>query len=176
LLQWRCPPETWHLKTPVHMLSIDALDAAYPDARFLWTHRDPADVLGSVCDLIAYTRSWVSDRDDSAELGEQQLRIWVEALRRAIAFRDRVGEQRFADIRHADLQTDPVGAFERTYHALGLPMSDRARAAMTSWASEHRRGDHGEHAFDLQSYRLTADRVRKEFGFYFDRFPQLAAA
>ena len=59
----------WHLKTPVHMLALDALDAAYPDARFLWTHRDPAEVLGSVCSLIAYTRSWVSDRDDSAELG-----------------------------------------------------------------------------------------------------------
>src|SRR6202023_1770131 len=81
LLQWHCPPRLWHLKTPVHMLSLDALTTAYPGAMFLWTHRDPADVLGSVCSLIAYTRSWVSDRDDSRELGAQQVELWSEALR-----------------------------------------------------------------------------------------------
>jgi hypothetical protein len=170
LLQWHCPPETWHLKTPVHMLSIDALNECYPDARFIWTHRDPADVMGSVCDLIAYCRSWVSDRDDSAGLGEQQLQIWTEALRRAIAFRDKVGETRFADIRHADLQTEPVAAFERAYDAIGLTMSDDARTAMRQWANEHHRGDQGEHLFDLRHYGLDAAGVRQSFAFYADRF------
>ena len=33
------------------MLSIDALDAVYPDARFVMTHRDVAKVLPSVCAL-----------------------------------------------------------------------------------------------------------------------------
>jgi subtilisin family serine protease len=42
---------------------------AYPNARFLWSHRDPAMVIGSVCSLIHYTRSWSSDRDDAAGLG-----------------------------------------------------------------------------------------------------------
>jgi hypothetical protein len=170
LLQWRCPPETWHLKTPVHMLSMDALNETYPDARFLWTHRDPAEVMGSVCDLIGYCRSWVSDRDDSAELGEQQLGIWTEALRRAIAFRDKVGESRFADIKHADLGTDPVGAFARAYDALGLAMSGAARTAITTWADDHHRGDHGEHVFDLSHFGLDATSVRNEFAFYLDRF------
>ena len=32
LLQWRCPPERWWLKTPAHMHSIDALNRVYPDA------------------------------------------------------------------------------------------------------------------------------------------------
>ena len=84
LLQWRCPPRLWHLKTPVHMLALEPLLESYPDARFLWTHRDPAEVLGSVCSLIAYTRSWVSDRTDS-DLGQEQVELWAEALRRAIA-------------------------------------------------------------------------------------------
>ena len=83
LLQWHCPPNLWHLKTPVHMFALGSLADAYPDAKFLWTHRDPAEVLGSVCSLIAYTRSWVSDRDDSAAIGEQQVELWREALVRA---------------------------------------------------------------------------------------------
>ena len=42
-----------------------------PNAKFLWSHRDPAKVLGSVCSLIAYVRSWSSDRKDPEELGRR---------------------------------------------------------------------------------------------------------
>ena len=31
LLQWRCPPTRWSLKTPSHMTTIQGLDAVYPD-------------------------------------------------------------------------------------------------------------------------------------------------
>ena len=64
LLQWRCPPDRWWLKTPAHMLSIDALDAVYPDARFVMTHRDVAKVLPSVCALYSTFIGVLSDRRD----------------------------------------------------------------------------------------------------------------
>ncbi len=73
LLQWHCPPRFWQVKTPVHMLALDYLRDVYPGSKFVWTHRDPAAVLGSVCSLIAYTRSWASDRSDPVELGREQL-------------------------------------------------------------------------------------------------------
>ena len=95
LLQWHCPPTLWHLKTPVHMFALDALVEAYPNAKFLWSHRDPAKVMGSVCSLIHYVRSWSSDRDDAEELGAEQLDSWAEGVRRAMDFRKRVGDERF---------------------------------------------------------------------------------
>ena len=113
LLQWHCPPTLWHLKTPVHMLALDALVEAYPNARFLWSHRDPTKVLGSVCSLIHYTRSWSSDRDDSIELGAEQLDRWWIAVERAMEFRQRTGDDRFADVSFSELQTDPVAALAR---------------------------------------------------------------
>ncbi len=104
LLQWHCPPRLWHLKTPVHMFALDALIEAYPDARFLWSHRDPARVLGSVCSLMHYTRSWSSDRDDALELGPEMTERWAEAVERAMDFHARVGDERFADVPFAALQ------------------------------------------------------------------------
>ena len=111
LLQWHCPPTLWHLRTPVHMFALDALVQAYPNAKFLWSHRDPARVLGSVCSLIQYVRSWSSDRDDAEELGTEQLDSWAEAVRRAMDFRKRVGDGRFVDVSFADLQIDPIGTW-----------------------------------------------------------------
>jgi hypothetical protein len=170
LLQWRCPPRLWHLKTPVHSLYLDHLDAVYPRARFIWTHRDPAEVLGSVCSLILHTRSWVSDRDDSSEIGRQQAGVWALAMRRSIAFRNRVGEARFADVRFGDLEADPVGTLERAYETIGLAMGSLARERVSRWASDHPKGEHGAHEYGLGEVGLEASGVRKLFSFYTERF------
>ena len=127
LLQWHCPPTLWHLKTPVHVFALDALVEAYPNAKFMWSHRDPAKVMGSVCSLIRYVRSWSSDRDDPEELGAEQLDSWAEGIRRAMDFRKRVGDERFADVSFADLQADPVNTLaSQLSQSLGLDFTDAA--------------------------------------------------
>jgi hypothetical protein len=170
LLQWHCGPTLWHLKTPVHMLALDALDKAYPDARFLFTHRDPAAVMGSVCSLISYVRSWVSDRDDDAGLGAQQTALWAEALRRALRFRDRVGEDRFADIYFESLNTDPLQAIAGAYERLGVSFNEASRAAVAEWSAAHPPGDRGVHHSSIDDYGMDAAAVRRELSFYLDRF------
>ena len=44
----------WVLKAPPHLFALDALFAAYPDARIIFTHRDPASIMPSNASLIAY--------------------------------------------------------------------------------------------------------------------------
>jgi hypothetical protein len=175
LLQWHCPPYQWHLKTPVHMLSLPALASVYPDARFIWTHRDPSEVMGSVCSLIAYTRSWVSDQVDS-NIGAGQTAIWSEALRRAMAFRDEVGEERFTDVSFEDLNADPVGTVGASFERLGLPFADASRQAVREWANGHRPGQAGTHQFSLDEFDLTAEGVRRAFAPYLERFGEQATA
>ena len=61
LLQWRCPPNKWWLKTPAHMQHIDELNAVYPDALFVMTHRDITKVMPSVCALMSALSSPMTD-------------------------------------------------------------------------------------------------------------------
>ena len=170
LLQWHCPPHLWHLKTPVHMFALDALLDAYPNARFLWSHRDPAKVLGSVCSLIHYTRSWSSDRDDAAELGPEMNERWALAVERAMDFRARVGEARFADVSFAALQSDPIGALAAAYARIDLDFSEPSRAAVTQWAEHHEPGSHGSHSYALTDFGIDADDVRGKFAPYIAAF------
>ena len=166
LLQWHCPPTLWHLRTPVHMFALDALVEAYPNAKFLWSHRDPAKVLASVCSLIAYVRSWSSDRNDAEELGAEQLECWAEGVRRAMDFRKRLGDDRFVDVSFADLQVHPVSALEKSYAQLGLDFTEAARAAVRQWADQHKPGSRGSHAYELADYGLTPEQVRASFTEY----------
>jgi hypothetical protein len=170
LLQWHCPPRLWHLKTPVHMFALDALLHAYPNARFLWSHRDPAKVLGSVCSLIHYTRSWSSDRDDATELGPEQTDQWAEAVCRAMDFRSRVGEARFADVAFEALQNDQVGALAAAYERIDLEFSEQSRAAVVHWAEHHEPGSHGSHTYALADFGIDADEVRDKFAPYIAAF------
>ncbi len=174
LLQWHCPPRLWHLKTPVHMFALDALLEAYPDALFLWSHRDPAKVLGSVCSLIHYTRSWSSDRDDSLELGAEELERWWLAVSRAMEFRDRVGSERFADVSFADLQVDPVAAIGAAYERIGIGFTNASRDAMAGWAESHEPGAHRPHSYDLSDFGLSADQVRLRFAPYLEAYDAVA--
>jgi hypothetical protein len=166
LLQWHCPPTLWHLKTPVHMFALDALVDAYPNARFLWSHRDPAKVLGSVCSLIHYTRSWSSDRDDGTELGAEELQRWQLAIQRAMEFRTRLGDDRFADISFAELQADPVAALGRGLHEIGLGFDEASRVSVERWAATHKPGSHGSHSYDLSDFGLDPQLIRECFASY----------
>lgn len=166
LLQWHCKPNLWHLRTPVHMFALDAFVEAYPDAKFLWSHRDPAKVLGSVCSLIAYIRSWSSDRRDPAELGAEQLAWWAEGMRRAMEFRRKFGDDRFVDVSFAALQTDPISTVADSYERLGLRFTDSARAKVQEWAAGHQPGQRGSHTYDLADYGLTPEHVREAFSDY----------
>ena len=126
LLQWHCPPHLWHLKTPVHMFALDALLDTYPNAQFLWSRRDPAQVLGSVCSLIRYTRSWSSDRDDTMELGPEMAARWSEAVRAGDGLLARVGDERFADMRSR--RCKPIRSpRSRATGAWGSNFSDESR-------------------------------------------------
>jgi len=170
LLQWHCPPTRWHLKTPVHMLSLPELVTVYPDARFVMTHRDPARVLGSVCSLIQLMYRIASDWNDAKALGREQLELWAKAMERAMAFRDAQPAQRFVDLPFREQLADPVAAVERCYADLGLPMTPEARRRMDAWAAEHRRGRHGEHRYRLSDFGLEPDAVRARFAAYMERF------
>jgi hypothetical protein len=152
------------------MFALDALVEAYPNARFLWSHRDPTKVLGSVCSLIHYTRSWSSDRDDSVELGAEELERWWIAVRRAMEVRERIGDERFADVSFAELQTDPVGALAGALERIGVPFGDESRASVLKWAGSHEPGAHGTHSYELSQFGLDPHQIQERFAPYYAAF------
>jgi Sulfotransferase family len=169
LLQWRCPPTRWWLKKPAHMPSIVALDAIYPDARFVMTHRDISSVLPSVCGVKQALMTPVTTHQDLLALGRHEAAVWSESLRRLIEFRDHGREDRFFDVGFVALQADPIAAMERLYDAMGDELTQDTRRRMVDWwqgsASERRSAQ-----VDPSAFGLDVAGMRDEFAFYHDRF------
>jgi hypothetical protein len=169
LLQWRCPPSHWLLKSPPDSFFLDALLAVFPDARFVMTHRDPAAVLGSVCSLIATMYEMTGTPPSAARVGASELASWAEAMRRLLVVRARIGEARFADVHFHDLVADPTGTIAAAYARLGLPWTPAAERAIGAYAAAHPRGRHGEHRYRLEDWGFDRAGVHAGFRFYTER-------
>jgi hypothetical protein len=170
LLQWRCPPERWWLKTPAHMHSIDALDRVYPDARFVMTHRDVGKVLPSVCAVFEALSNVLTEHPDPVAIGAHNSELWRYSLQRLIEFRDSGNEDRFFDVSFEAVQRDPMTAVAQLYSELGDEFTDQARQRMEEWWADSSTERSGPHAYRAETFGLDPAVIREQFAFYYDRF------
>lgn len=166
LLAWGEPLRPWRLKCPSHVLWLDALDAAFPDARFVMTHRDPTDVILSVADLYTDIIGSFSDEVDRRYIGGLNVEHWSLGMDRALKFRAGGAEDRFYDIDFRAMQADPIGEVASLYAWLGDPVGELFEARMHSWwaqaAAEREPSSHA----DPVEFGIDFDEVRPRFTAY----------
>ena len=169
-LQWQVPG-TWVLKYPKHMMALDALLRAYPDARFVWSHRDPGVVVPSALSLTSFYRSQNRSYDPML-FGREWALLEEICAHRGISVRDSTPgfEERCVDVYFGDLMADPHGELERICDLAGLTYSDRSRLQVQSFLDDNPRTKHGENRYSAETWGLSAEGLRRRFGFYIDRF------
>jgi hypothetical protein len=167
LLQWGEPTKPWRLKCPSHVLWLDQLDAVFPDANYVMTHRDPTDVILSVAELYADIIGSFTDDMDRPYIGGLNVEHWSLGMKRAVAFRSGDAESRFYDIDFRAMQVDPIGEVTGLYawldETVGGQFEDQMRNWWTQAAAERepsQRADPVEFGIDIEAVRpLFADYV-----------------
>jgi hypothetical protein len=169
-LQW-CNPGRWVLKYPKHLLNLDSLLAMYPDAGLIWTHRDPAVVLPSVCSLTGYMRS-ATPGYDPRRFGPEWAAMEELVMRRGVSVRDRVQGPagRDYDLHYSDLMSNQVGSVAAICHHYGLEFAPQSQANVQQWIDNHPKTKHGVHEYEPEDFGFTAAGLRRRFAFYIDRF------
>jgi len=160
----------WTLKNPWHPLYLDALIETYPDAQLVMTHRDPAEVVGSICSLIKHVRAIYSDSVDLKGIGEtfmETFEIMIERTRRFMAAH---GDDAILHIGYAGLTRDPIGTVRSIYERFDEPFTAEAEASMRAYLAENEQGKHGKHVYDLAEYGLSKESVRERFADYIRDF------
>ncbi len=174
LLQWKFEFRPWRLKTPAHMQSIDALLDVYPDAQFVMTHRDVAQVIPSVVSLKDATTEYLRDGPLAADFAANEAAFWERGMRKLLAYRDDGNEDRFFDIDFVALRSDPISEMRALYDWTGIELTDEVVARMTAWwennSGDARREKQGVHEYTPEQYGIDLDGLRAQFAFYNDRF------
>jgi hypothetical protein len=171
-LWWHKPGDRWMLKTGAHMWGLAQLLETYPDARIVFTHRDPVKSLTSYASLTALVRSRGSDEVDPFEIATDwsaRLEMMLErtmAVRAAREYPDAV----FYDMYFTDFVADQFVEIEKIYDALALPMSAAGAEAMRGYIADHPKGKDGIHRYRPEEYGVDPATVRREFAPYIERF------
>jgi len=160
----------WSLKSPHHVLHLDALTAVYPDARIVVMHRDPVVLSASVCSLITTLTGTFSDADHRAYIAEH----WTDMLARSVdslnRFRDANPDVQIVDVKYADLVGDPLATMERVYGAFGDDLTGQARSAMQAHVDSRPKGRFGSHRYDLDEFGLDGPALADRFAGYVERY------
>lgn len=171
-LQSRHRGERWVLKTGAHLWGLDHLLAVYPDARIVFTHRDPVDSMTSYASLTSLVRTMSSDEVDRVEIAQD----WTARLQRVVTRGMKVREERaypdalFFDMHFPDFVADQFSVVEKIYETFGLPMSDEGSAGMRAFIEDNPKGKHGAHNYTPEEYGVDPAAVRHAFRDYIAQY------
>ncbi|MEL7207031.1 MAG: sulfotransferase [Actinomycetota bacterium] len=177
LLQWqdvragRPARERWVLKCPQHLEQLPVLEATFPDATVVITHRDPVSVIASASTMTAYGDRMRRSPVDPPRTG----RYWIDRietmLRSCERDRDSVGTGRVLDVRFDEFMADDRATIRAVYDTAGIELTAAADEEISRYVRDNPRGKHGRLAYDLEGdFGLDPSAARDRFAFYFDRF------
>lgn len=164
VLQSGGPRRRWVLKSPYHLEHLETLLKVFPDAKIMWTHRDPNTVMGSWCSLME-TGVALCNRDyDPHEIGRDWLEMLSQMVRIGRDTRTRLPRERVVDVSYHQLTANPYEEMPEIFAKLDMEWKggdeNNLRDALARpWM---KRG----HEYSLGHYGLDPDQIDRAFGDY----------
>ncbi|MFH1053110.1 MAG: sulfotransferase [Candidatus Woesearchaeota archaeon] len=164
----------WTLKAPDYSGSFPLLFEEYPDARVVFTHRNPLTTLPSTCRLyesmcIPFDEDGCFDKHRFGQLGQDLIKNYLD-----IPLRSRIEhpehESQIFDCMYKELFADPIAMVRRIYSEFGLEYTEEFNRRMISYLEHNRQGRYGRHKYCLEEYGLDAEKVYEEYRDYMEHF------
>jgi hypothetical protein len=173
VLQFRNPRRHWLLKAPSHMNYVPTIFKVFPDARVLFTHRDPVVAQASVTNLMG-TLFWIrSDKpmEIKAFAGMLSPEAMAYGLNRTIDWLENgnIPRDHCFNSLYADLIGSPIEAVRKIYEKTGMAFTEETAQRIANYLAVKPKGKYGKHHYDIADGQETA-RLRRLFSRYQDYF------
>lgn len=177
LIQWRRRQagdvrQRWVLKCPQHIEQLPVLDAVFPNATVVFTHRDPVAVIQSTVTMQGYTQRVNRKRIDLPVLLDYWVARVERLLRHCVRDRHLISAGRSHDSCFHDFMADQMGTMARVYDVAGLAMDSTATTRLADYIRRHPRGKEGRVIYNLEgNFGVAPEDLRERFRYYAERFP-----
>ena len=159
----------WLLKSPVHLMRLQALFDVYPDARIIMTHRHPAYVVPSLASLISSTRSLYSNHEAVDRSGHEQLRLWARYFERFLEDRQRLNrEDQIIDVLFDDFVDDQMAVVRQIYDRFGWRLDAGSASRMEAFLRQEAKDKHGKHEYSLEMIGVQPAEIETHYRRYLD--------
>ncbi len=167
-VQLKHPQSRLMVKNPGDTARVNRILALYPDARFVFLHRDPYDVFYSNIKLWQNLLKNLSlQHMPKGELKQAILYTYRRMHKAYLEQRRLIPLGNLVEISHSELSADPVGTARSIYGSLGLDGWPQARVGIEAFAKKrqqtYQRAGYQYHYEDIEA-------IEREWGFMFDAF------
>ena len=166
LLAWKTSGDHWVLKAPRHLMSLRVLLEVVPDARIVQTHRNPNEVLPSLCSLCEIDRAIFTESPNRNIIGDHWFKRLRDGFLSAIEVRSSDNPDRYFDVDYRQLVADPIEVVRKIHSHHCYPFTPEFEKAMHVWLADNRQHKHGPHRYRLDDYGLTPSQVDAGFAEY----------
>jgi hypothetical protein len=173
-LQTGQPTERWVLKTPNHLWCLETLLDFYPDARLIWTHRDPGPVTTSVASLNTTLQGIFAGQSDPLAIGGEWLGKLRLAVERGMAFEENAIQEGRPDwcvhIQYSEIMRDPLAAVRRIHAHFDQEPSTLHERRIEAWLREKPQDEFGRHGYDPADFGWSYEELAEIWQPYVERY------
>lgn len=166
-------PGRWVLKMPSDSLFVRQIFKTFPDARIIWTHRDPYAALGSSLGMRGGSRP-MFEIDEGREYMRERfpLQLALHLSRPLEMSQERPDD--FYHLYYDDLVAEPLAQVRKIYTWLGEVWTQTAEDGMLGWLADNPQNKRGKHNYSLAEWGFSAQDLEPYFSDYL-RIHPLAA-
>jgi hypothetical protein len=168
-LQFRMPPRRWVLKGVTHQHRLPALLDAYPDAIFVWIHRDPLQAVASRYELQAQIYEGISGSIDRTVFARALVDTSVANFTAAAASAH-AADPRIHHLLYQEFVAEPFAVIRDLYDRAGLDYTDRFDTAMRTWSVQNPPGRYGRFTYSVEALGVDVADLDEKLQPYRDRF------
>jgi hypothetical protein len=161
----------WVLKMPSDSVFIPYIFKLFPDARVIWTHRDPFAACASSFSMRGNSRLMFNKHIDLDYMRNRwPIQLGLHCRRPLELARGEHGKNIY-NLYYDDLVADPILQMQRVYSWLGWDWTEDAEQGMHGWLAENPRGRLGMHNYSLAEWGLTRQDLEPYFADYLKVHP-----
>ncbi|MFT5032670.1 MAG: hypothetical protein ACI89D_000342 [Bermanella sp.] len=169
-LQSAQPTQHWVLKTPNHLWHLPALLKFYPDARIIWTHRDPLDVVPSTVSLINTLRRVFSERSDPLPTANEWREKLFDGLEKGMQFDQSQEDGWCYHLQYTEFTENPEAALKKLYAHFDCDMSDLHARRVRRWMQTRHQSTFGRHKYAIGDFGWSEADLSEQFSDYRARY------
>lgn len=161
----------WVLKNPQHMLDLDVLMKTFPDAKLVFTHRDPLKTVASVMSLMWHYAVQHTDLPVRGAMRDVWLDFCEKAARRSMQAREAISGSQQLDVYYEEINRDWRSALKRVYDFSGLDFTSDAEQVLGNWLSKSESENrHSGHRYSLEDFGVSPQEVDGRMMFARERY------
>lgn len=146
LLLWRNPVATSGylvLKAPQHAGLVDVIATIFPEAHFVFTHRDPYRVFTSSCALVSHTNESFIESKELFNPGNSGVTMMVDRCERkltAMVAHQATLSRHISSVAYPELIDSPYAAIKSIYEQAERPSPPHLQQMIDDFLGEQRAG------------------------------------